>query len=153
MSNCKQYNNIPLLAYDLAKLQGRGGYRKQAYDAPKQACDMPHAHARDLSVATALCSLRIGLCPSLFSATCRCTRRTNTGTYRLVLGLSSTWEPMMGGHYIAYVRACKIGGRQQQSSGSKSWLLYASDGEVRETSLEEVLDCEAYVLFYERVGD
>jgi hypothetical protein len=40
MSNCKQYNNITLLAYDLAKLQGRGGYRKQAYDAPKQACDI-----------------------------------------------------------------------------------------------------------------
>jgi hypothetical protein len=108
-------------------------------------------HARDLSVAAALCNLWIGLRPSLFSATCRCTRRTNTGTYRLV-GVVEHLGTMMGGHYIAYVRACKIGGRQQQSSGSKSWLFYASDGEVREASLEGVLDCEAYVLFYDRVG-
>jgi len=59
---------------------------------------------------------------------------------------------MTGGHYVAYVRAAKIGGRQQQSSGLKSWF-YASDGQVKEASLEEVLNCKAYILFYERVAD
>jgi len=80
----------------------------------------------------------------------RCNENT-TSTYRLV-GVVEHLGTMTGGHYIAYVRACKIGGRQQQSSGSKSWF-YASDGQVREASLEEVLNCEAYILFYERVGD
>ncbi|KAL6655284.1 hypothetical protein ACP70R_006110 [Stipagrostis hirtigluma subsp. patula] len=70
--------------------------------------------------------------------------------YRLV-GVVEHMGSMSGGHYIAYVRASKIGGRQQQSRGS-SWF-YASDGHVREASLEEVLKCEAYLLFYERVGD
>jgi ubiquitin carboxyl-terminal hydrolase 16/45 len=59
---------------------------------------------------------------------------------------------MAAGHYVAYVRTGKIGGRQQRSTGSKSWF-YASDAQVREASLEEVLNCEAYILFYERVGD
>jgi ubiquitin carboxyl-terminal hydrolase 16/45 len=89
-------------------------------------------------------------CSSLFSVTCRC-KETNNTTYRLV-GVVEHLGTMTGGHYIAYVRAAKIGGRQQQSSGSKSWF-YASDGQVREASLEEVLNCEAYILFYERVGD
>ncbi|KAJ1290298.1 hypothetical protein BS78_02G232700 [Paspalum vaginatum] len=80
----------------------------------------------------------------------RC-KENNTTTYRLV-GVVEHLGTMTGGHYIAYVRAGKIGGRQQQSSGSKSWF-YASDGQVREASLEEVLSCEAYILFYERVGD
>lgn len=75
----------------------------------------------------------------------------NSSTYRLV-GVVEHLGTMTSGHYIAYARACKIGGRQQQSSGSKSWF-YASDGQVREASLEEVLNCEAYILFYERVGD
>lgn len=50
------------------------------------------------------------------------------------------------GHYIAYVRSS----HQQQSSSSSSWF-YASDANVREVSLEEVLKCEAYMLFYERM--
>lgn len=80
----------------------------------------------------------------------RC-KENSTTTYRLV-GVVEHLGTMTGGHYIAYVRAGKIGGRQQQSSGQKSWF-YASDGQVREASLEEVLNCEAYILFYERVGD
>ncbi|TVU08816.1 hypothetical protein EJB05_42231 [Eragrostis curvula] len=77
-------------------------------------------------------------------------KENDSTTYRLV-GVVEHMGSMTGGHYIAYVRACKIGGRQQQSTGSKSWF-YASDGHVREASLEEVLNCEAYLLFYERVG-
>lgn len=80
----------------------------------------------------------------------RC-KETNNTIYHLV-GVVEHLGTMTGGHYIAYVRAAKIGGRQQQSSGLKSWF-YASDGQVREASLEEVLNCEAYILFYERVGD
>ncbi|CAL5073465.1 unnamed protein product [Urochloa decumbens] len=80
----------------------------------------------------------------------RC-KETNSTTYRLV-GVVEHLGTMTCGHYIAYVRADKIGGRQQQSSGSKSWF-YASDGQVREASLKEVLNCEAYILFYERMGD
>jgi len=80
----------------------------------------------------------------------RC-KENNDTAYRLV-GVVEHLGTMTGGHYVAYVRAAKIGGWQQQSSGSKSWF-YASDGQVREASLEEVLNCEAYILFYERVAD
>ncbi|KAL6846813.1 hypothetical protein ACP4OV_024261 [Aristida adscensionis] len=80
----------------------------------------------------------------------RSTENDNT-TYRLV-GVVEHMGSMTGGHYIAYVRAGKIGGRHQQQSSGKSWF-YASDAHVREASLEEVLKCEAYLLFYERVGD
>nr|CAB3453875.1 unnamed protein product [Digitaria exilis] len=80
----------------------------------------------------------------------RCKENNNT-TYRLV-SVVEHMGTMTGGHYVAYVRAAKIGGRQQQNRGSQSWF-YASDGHVRETSLEDVLNCEAYILFYERVGD
>ena len=89
-------------------------------------------------------------CSSLFSVTCRCKENNNTA-YRLV-GVVEHLGTMTGGHYVAYVRAAKIGGRQQQSSGLKSWF-YASDGQVKEASLEEVLNCKAYILFYERVAD
>uniref|UniRef100_A0A0A9EBU8 USP domain-containing protein n=1 Tax=Arundo donax TaxID=35708 RepID=A0A0A9EBU8_ARUDO len=78
-------------------------------------------------------------------------KENDNTTYRLV-GVVEHMGSMTGGHYIAYVRAGKIGGRQQQSSSSNSWF-YASDGQVREASLHEVLNCEAYLLFYERVGD
>nr|CAB3457505.1 unnamed protein product [Digitaria exilis] len=77
--------------------------------------------------------------------------KENNTTYRLV-SVVEHMGTMTGGHYVAYVRAAKIGGRQQQNRGSQSWF-YASDGHVRETSLEDVLNCEAYILFYERVGD
>ncbi|CAM0952207.1 unnamed protein product [Alopecurus aequalis] len=72
-------------------------------------------------------------------------------TYRLV-AVVEHMGTMTGGHYVAHVRSGKIGGRQQQSRASKSWF-YASDSQVRETSLEEVLRCEAYILFYERVAE
>lgn len=59
-------------------------------------------------------------------------------TYRLV-GVVEHLGTMRGGHYVAYVR------------GSKDGVWYhASDAYVRQTSLEEVLRSEAYILFYER---
>uniref|UniRef100_A0A453RM83 USP domain-containing protein n=3 Tax=Aegilops tauschii TaxID=37682 RepID=A0A453RM83_AEGTS len=56
---------------------------------------------------------------------------------------------MNGGHYIAYVRGA---GHNHQSSGSSSWVR-ASDLDIKEVSLEKVLGCEAYMLFYERMED
>lgn len=49
---------------------------------------------------------------------------------------------MRGGHYVAYVKGTK-------NLGDCIWY-YASDTYVREASLEEVLGCEAYILFYQR---
>ena len=81
-----------------------------------------------------------------------CRSKGNDSTaYRLV-AVVEHMGTMTGGHYVAHVRSGKIGGRQQQSRASKSWF-YASDSQVRETSLEEVLKCEAYILFYERVAE
>lgn len=41
-------------------------------------------------------------------------------------------------------------GRLKKESGRGVWY-YASDASVRETSLDEVLRCEAYILFYEKI--
>ncbi|KAM0887468.1 hypothetical protein ACQ4PT_029014 [Festuca glaucescens] len=76
-------------------------------------------------------------------------KENDSTTYKLV-AVVEHMGTMTGGHYVAYVRSGKIGGRQQQSRASKSWF-YASDSQVRETSLQEVLNCEAYILFYERL--
>ncbi|KAF0914449.1 hypothetical protein E2562_028527 [Oryza meyeriana var. granulata] len=78
-------------------------------------------------------------------------KKNDNTTYRLV-GVVEHLGTMAAGHYVAYVRTGKIGGRQQRITDSKSWF-YASDAQVREASLEEVLNCEAYILFYERVED
>ncbi|KAI3469995.1 hypothetical protein Pfo_026658 [Paulownia fortunei] len=69
----------------------------------------------------------------------RCTDRDRF-TYRLV-GVVEHLGTMRGGHYVAYVRGTK-------DHGDCVWY-HASDAYVREASLEEVLRCEAYMLFYE----
>ncbi|PIN17945.1 Ubiquitin-specific protease [Handroanthus impetiginosus] len=68
-----------------------------------------------------------------------CTDR-DVFTYRLV-GVVEHSGTMRGGHYVAYVRGTKNG-------GDSVWY-HVSDAHVREASLEEVLRCEAYILFYE----
>ncbi|XP_075512106.1 ubiquitin carboxyl-terminal hydrolase 2-like isoform X1 [Primulina tabacum] len=60
-------------------------------------------------------------------------------TYRL-LGAVEHSGSMRSGHYVAYVR----GGQ-----GDSTIWYYASDTHVRQVSLEEVLSCDAYILFYE----
>ncbi|GAB2295697.1 ubiquitin-specific protease ubp2, variant 2 [Dionaea muscipula] len=62
--------------------------------------------------------------------------------YRLV-GVVEHSGTMRGGHYVAYVR----GG--DRSRGKPMWY-YTCDAYVRETSLEDVLRTEAYILFYEK---
>lgn len=69
--------------------------------------------------------------------------------YHLV-GVVEHSGTMRGGHYVAYVR----GGRRNRGKGDKedegSTWYQASDAYVREVSLDEVLRCEAYILFYEK---
>ncbi|XP_047170188.1 ubiquitin carboxyl-terminal hydrolase 2 isoform X2 [Vigna umbellata] len=67
--------------------------------------------------------------------------------YHLV-GLVEHSGTMRGGHYVAYVR----GGHRNSGKESEGSTWYqASDAYVREVSLDEVLRCEAYILFYEKV--
>jgi ubiquitin carboxyl-terminal hydrolase 16/45 len=54
------------------------------------------------------------------------------------------------GHNFAYVRASQIGCQQQESGGTPSWFR-ASDESITPVSLEQVLECQACILFYERV--
>ncbi|CAL4986490.1 unnamed protein product [Urochloa decumbens] len=54
------------------------------------------------------------------------------------------------GHNSAYVRASAIGA-EQESGATHSWF-HASDENVKEVLLKEVLNCQAYILFYERLG-
>lgn len=70
--------------------------------------------------------------------------------YNLV-GVVEHLGSMRGGHYVAYVRGdMKNSGNTETQNGDYVWY-HASDGYVREASLEEVLRSEAYILFYERV--
>ncbi|GMI89984.1 ubiquitin-specific protease 2 [Hibiscus trionum] len=56
---------------------------------------------------------------------------------------------MRGGHYIAYVRGGEKGSGTDTEHVGSQWY-YVSDHHVRQASIEEVLRCEAYILFYER---
>ncbi|GAB2237355.1 hypothetical protein Droror1_Dr00015257 [Drosera rotundifolia] len=62
--------------------------------------------------------------------------------YRLS-GVVEHHGSMKHGHYVAYVRGC------DRDGGKPAWY-YTSDTDVRETSLENVLRSEAYLLFYEK---
>ncbi|KAL9232771.1 hypothetical protein vseg_007841 [Gypsophila vaccaria] len=72
--------------------------------------------------------------------------------YRL-LGVVEHSGSMRGGHYIAYVRGGKRKGRSEEESHRQRHNVWyhASDAYVRETTLEEVLRSEAYILFYEKI--
>ncbi|CAN0875368.1 Ubiquitin carboxyl-terminal hydrolase 2 [Linum grandiflorum] len=63
--------------------------------------------------------------------------------YRLT-GVVEHLGTMRGGHYVAYIRGV-------EGDGEKSVWYHVSDSYVREASLDEVLRCEAYILFYQRV--
>ena len=77
----------------------------------------------------------------------------NNTIYRLAGVVEHRGGPFMNeGPYVAYVRARKIRNQQQQSSCSSSWFC-ADDRWIRQVTLEQVLNCEAYILFYERMED
>ncbi|RLM91770.1 ubiquitin carboxyl-terminal hydrolase 2-like [Panicum miliaceum] len=72
--------------------------------------------------------------------------------YRLVGVIEHIGNSLKQCHYVAYVRGSRTGSKQQQSSGSSTWF-HVSDSIIREVSLANVLKCEAYLLFYEKIED
>ncbi|KAL2923364.1 Ubiquitin carboxyl-terminal hydrolase 2 [Bienertia sinuspersici] len=72
--------------------------------------------------------------------------------YRLV-GVVEHSGSMRGGHYVAYVRKGerRRGRFEEENVQRHSVWYHVSDASVREATLEEVLGCEAYLLFYEEV--
>ncbi|KAG6582476.1 Ubiquitin carboxyl-terminal hydrolase 2, partial [Cucurbita argyrosperma subsp. sororia] len=71
--------------------------------------------------------------------------------YRLV-GVVEHSGSMRGGHYVAYVRGGNRKRRNGEAEEDASVWYYASDACVNEVSLDRVLGCEAYILFYEITG-
>ena len=72
--------------------------------------------------------------------------------YRL-LGIVEHLGSMRGGHYVSYVRAGdKSRGKTEKENGGSIWY-HANDAYVHEVSQDEVLHCEAYILFYEKIWD
>uniref|UniRef100_A0A0D9XU91 USP domain-containing protein n=1 Tax=Leersia perrieri TaxID=77586 RepID=A0A0D9XU91_9ORYZ len=69
--------------------------------------------------------------------------------YCLVAVIVHEGRKLDEGHFFAYVRASRTGGQKRESSDTHSWFL-ANDEKVEEVSFENVLECEAYILFYER---
>ncbi|XP_071690201.1 ubiquitin carboxyl-terminal hydrolase 2-like [Rutidosis leptorrhynchoides] len=78
-----------------------------------------------------------------------CCRDRETYKYRLV-GVVEHSGTMRGGHYVAYVRGPAKGSLGIEENCNCLWF-YASDAYVRKVSLDEVLQCEAYILFYEEM--
>ncbi|XP_074320648.1 ubiquitin carboxyl-terminal hydrolase 2-like isoform X2 [Silene latifolia] len=73
--------------------------------------------------------------------------------YRLI-GVVEHSGSMRSGHYVAYVRGTDTGqGSLEEKNDTKRHNVWyhASDSYVRETTLNEVLHSEAYILFYEKV--
>ncbi|CAL5347663.1 unnamed protein product [Camellia sinensis] len=77
-----------------------------------------------------------------------CTKKMDECKFRL-LGVVEHLGTMRGGHYVAYVRG-KGNNRKAENENEDVWY-HASDAYVREATLEEVLRCEAYILFYEKM--
>ncbi|KAL6856952.1 hypothetical protein ACP4OV_018334 [Aristida adscensionis] len=73
----------------------------------------------------------------------------DNSTYRLVGVVEHIGDNLAGGHYVAYVRPSH---QQSMSNGSSSWIR-ASDQNIKVVSLGNVLECEAYLIFYERMDD
>lgn len=70
--------------------------------------------------------------------------------YRL-LGVVEHLGTMRAGHYVAFLRGDERSrGKAEKECRSSVWYS-ASDAYVREVSLDEVLRCEAYILFYEKI--
>ncbi|KAK1591943.1 hypothetical protein Q3G72_016370 [Acer saccharum] len=68
--------------------------------------------------------------------------------YHLV-GVVEHLGTMRGGHYVAYVKGEKSKGKAEKEIRECVWH-HVSDAYVREVSLEQVLRCEAYILFYQK---
>lgn len=80
----------------------------------------------------------------------RCTEKRSC-IYRL-LGVVEHLGTIRGGHYVAYVRGGvkNVVETEKASSSDYTWY-HASDAYVHQVSFEEVLRCDAYILFYEEI--
>ncbi|XP_066334556.1 uncharacterized protein [Miscanthus floridulus] len=71
--------------------------------------------------------------------------------YHLVAVIVHEGQTLDGGHYITFVRASRSGYQQQVSGAASTWFC-VSDEHVQDASLEEVLESQAYILFYEKLN-
>ncbi|XP_052164883.1 ubiquitin carboxyl-terminal hydrolase 1-like [Oryza glaberrima] len=71
----------------------------------------------------------------------------DNSSYHLVGVIEHIGPSTSSGHMVAYVRP-----NQEQPDGGTSPWYRASDTDIRQVSLEEVLKCEASLFFYERIG-
>ena len=71
----------------------------------------------------------------------------DNSSYHLVGVIEHIGPSTRSGHMVAYVRP-----NQEQPHGGPSPWYCASDTNIRQVSLEEVLKCEASLFFYERIG-
>ncbi|XP_057841225.2 ubiquitin carboxyl-terminal hydrolase 2 isoform X2 [Cryptomeria japonica] len=81
----------------------------------------------------------------------RCPDKDNCVYY--LRGVVEHMGTMRSGHYVAYVRCCEDENYQdagRDGQPEKSLWYYASDSHVRRISFSEVLQSEAYLLFYEK---
>uniref|UniRef100_A0ACD5V816 Uncharacterized protein n=1 Tax=Avena sativa TaxID=4498 RepID=A0ACD5V816_AVESA len=67
--------------------------------------------------------------------------------YSLAAVIVHEGKELRSRHNYSYVRASSIG---DEGGATHSWFC-ANDANVRKASLEEVLQCQAYILFYQRV--
>lgn len=75
-------------------------------------------------------------------------RCKDKGTYKYrLIGVVEHSGSARGGHYVAYVK----GGLKDDDDDDDGLWYHASDAHVRQVTLEEVLRCEAYMLFYEKM--
>lgn len=70
--------------------------------------------------------------------------------YRLT-GVVEHSGSMSGGHYISYVKGERSRSKSLKCTSTGSSWFYCSDAHIREVSSTEVLNSDAYILFYERV--
>lgn len=78
-----------------------------------------------------------------------CRDGTKQGYVYQLIGTVEHSGTMRGGHYVAYVKGPKTETEHSSEGGASTWY-YISDSHVRKTTLESVLQSEAYLLFYER---
>jgi len=70
--------------------------------------------------------------------------------YRLMGTVEHRGSSLGTGHYVAYVKGVRTGWGELVEGSSPAWFR-ASDMDVREVPLQEVLESEPYILFYEQM--
>ena len=78
-------------------------------------------------------------------------RDAEASSFYQLVGVVEHLGSMRGGHYVAYVRGERAHVQKQTPEKQDIAWFYASDAQVKEVPLPEVLQSEAYLLFYERV--